>query len=169
MAMLHFIYGLPGSGKTSLALALAARTPAVALCEDDWVATLASEPITNLAQYLELSRKIRAIIGPLATRLLQLGTSVVLDFAGNTPTHRAWARAIADAAAAAHLLHVLDVPVDECRRRVHDRNRTRPDGLYHGEVSDALFDAVLPFIVPPGPDEGLQVIAAAPPARRGDG
>ena len=160
MAVLHFIYGLPGAGKTRLARSLAAQTPAVALCEDDWVATLTAEPITSLTQYIELSRKIRTIIAPLATRLLQLGTSVVLDFAGNTPAHRSWARAIADAAPADHLLHVIDVPLDECRRRVHERNRTRPEGLYHGDVSDVLFDAVLPFIVPPGPDEGLCVVTA---------
>ena len=82
---------------------------------------------------------------------------MVFDFAGNTPRHRAWARAIADAAGAAHLLHVLDVPADECRRRLHERNATKPAGLYYGDVADELFDAVVPHIVPPGADEGLRI------------
>jgi predicted kinase len=160
VAVLHFVYGLPGSGKTSLARAIAARMPAIAVCEDEWLAALVTEPIASLAEYIAWSRRIRAIIAPLATRLLQLGTSVAFDFAGNTPAHRAWVRAIADAAGAEHRLHILDVPLEECRRRVHQRNRTQPEGLYYGDVSDALFDAVLPHIVPPTPGEGLIIVEA---------
>lgn len=58
MSTLHFIYGLPGAGKTSLAHALAARAPAVALCEDDWIAKLAAEPIASLAQYIDVRRPV---------------------------------------------------------------------------------------------------------------
>jgi len=157
VATLHFIYGWPGAGKTTLARALGERERAVVFCEDEWLATLAAEPIATLPQYLEASGRVRRLIAPLAARLLELGVSVVFDFAGNTPRHRAWARAIADAAGAAHLLHVLDVPADECRRRLHERNATKPAGLYYGDVADELFDAVVPHIVPPGADEGLRI------------
>src|SRR4051812_34230959 len=121
VATLHFIFGKPGAGKTRRARELAAKVPAGLFFEDEWLATLA-EPIRSLAQYVAAAQRVRAMIAPLATRILELGTSVVFDFAGNTPAHRAWVRSIFEAARADHVLHVLDVSDDECRRRVHERN-----------------------------------------------
>jgi predicted kinase len=157
VATLHFIYGWPGAGKTTIARDLGEGARAVVFCEDEWLAMLASERITSLPQYVEQSARIRRLIAPLATRLLTLGVSVVFDFAGNTPSHRAWVKAIADAANADHLLHVLDVPADECKRRLHERNATKPAGLYFGDVSDELFDAVVQHIVPPRDEEAIQI------------
>ena len=165
VAILHFIYGWPGAGKTTLARDLGEGAHAVVFCEDEWLATLASEQITSLPQYVEASARIRRLIAPLATRLLTLGVSVVFDFAGNTPSHRAWVKAIADAVNADHLLHVLDVPADECRRRLHERNATRPAGLYFGDVSDELFDAVVQHIIPPRDEEAIQKVRAPVPGR----
>lgn len=163
MATLHFIYGWPGAGKTTLARDLGERERGVVFCEDEWLATLAAEPITSLPQYVESAARIRRLIAPLATRLLSLDVSVVFDFAGNTPSHRAWVKAIADAANAGHVLHVLDVPADECKRRLHERNATRPAGLYFGNVSDELFDAVVQRIVPPCDEEALRIASASDP------
>lgn len=163
MATLHFIHGWPGAGKTTLARDLGERERAVVFCEDEWLATLSSERITSLQQYVEASARIRQLIAPLATRLLTLGVSVVFDFAGNTPPHRAWVKAIADVANADHLLHVLDVPADECKRRLHERNATRPPGLYFGDVSDELFDAVVQRIVPPRDEEAIRTALASDP------
>jgi len=157
VATLHFIYGWPGAGKTTLARALGEREAAVVFCEDEWLATLVAERITSLPEYIAASARVRRLIAPLATRLLVLGVSVVFDFAGNTPSHRAWVKAIADAANASHLLHVLDVPAEQCRTRLHERNASKPAGLYFGDVSDALFDAAVQRIVPPGGEEGIRM------------
>jgi predicted kinase len=157
MATLHFVYGKPGAGKTSLARELAASMPAVPFIEEEWLVLLCA-PITTLAEYAEAARRVRAVIAPLATRILELGTSVVFDFAANTSRERAWVRSISDAARAEHILHVLDLPDDECRRRVHARNDAKPAGLYFGHVSDAIFDAVLPHITLPTDAEGFTVV-----------
>jgi predicted kinase len=159
VATLHFIYGWPGAGKTTLARELGERERAVVFCEDEWLATLAPERITSLQQYVEASGRIRRLVAPLVKRLLELGVSVVFDFAGNTPTHRAWAKAIADGANTDHLLHVLDVPADECKRRLHARNAAKPEGLYYGDVSDELFDAVVQHIERPRDDEPIRTVA----------
>jgi predicted kinase len=156
VATLHFIYGRPGAGKTRYGRALAAAAPALFLCEDEWLAGLGGT-ITSVADYVAASRRVRAMLAPMMTRVLELGTSVVIDFAANTAADRAWVRSIFQAAGADHTLHVLDVPVDECRRRLHERNEQQPAGLYFGAVSDALFDAILPYIVPPAPEDAFQV------------
>ena len=83
---------------------------------------------------------------------------MVFDFAGNTVRDRTWVRSIIDAAGVDHALHILDVPVDECRRRLHARNALQPPGLFFGHVSDALFDAVIPHVVLPTPDEGFALV-----------
>ena len=159
MATLHFIYGLPGAGKTTLARELAARERGFVFIEDEWLRALAA-PITSLADLRAGMARVRSLIGPLAEQALRLGVNVVFDFAANTVEHRAWVRGIFEAAAADHVLHVLDVPIDECRRRVHARNASKPDGLYFGDVSDAIFDAVIPHIVPPSPAEGFTICRA---------
>jgi predicted kinase len=165
VATLHFIYGWPGAGKTTLARALGEHERAVVFCEDEWLAALATGRITSLDQFVEASARIRRLIAPLAARLLALGVSVVFDFAGNTPSHRAWVKAIADATSADHLLHVLDVPADECKRRLHERNAAKPEGLYFGDVSDELFEAVVQRIVPPRAEEAIRMASAFDPGR----
>lgn len=156
VATLHFVYGKPGAGKTRLARELAASVPAVLFCEDEWLVALA-DPITTLEQFVAASRRQRAVIGPMATRILALGTSVVFDFAANTVRDRAWVRSIFEAAGADHMLHVLDVPEEECRRRIRERNAAKPAGLYFGDVSEEIVTQVLPYIVPPSESEGFRV------------
>ncbi len=156
MPTLHFIHGKPGAGKTRLARELAATLPAALFCEDEWIASL-FDPVTTLAQFVEASGRVRRVIAPLATQSLQLGVSVVFDFAGNTPHHRAWVRQIFEAANADHVLHVLDVPDDECKRRVRERNLTRPAGLYFGDVGEAVVDQVVQHITLPADHEGFNL------------
>lgn len=156
-ATLHFIYGKPGAGKTSLARRLGASLPAVVFCEDEYLAAC-GEPVTSFEQFVARSRRIREqLIGPLATQILRLGTSVVFDFAANTVAHRAWVRSIFEATGADHVLHVIEISDDEAKRRVRERNAARPDGLYFGDVSEALVESVLPYIVPPDPAEGFTI------------
>lgn len=158
MTTLHFIFGRPCAGKTSLARALGTPLGAVVFIEDEWLLALGGT-ITTVEQYLDASRRVRGLMAPLIARLLELGTPVVLDFAANTVRDRAWVRGLFEAAGADHVLHVLDVPVEECRRRLHQRNAEQPAGLYFGHVADDLFDRIVPHIVLPAPDEGFHVVA----------
>lgn len=156
MATLHFICGKAASGKTTLGRELAARHAAVLFGEDEWLTLLEAE-INSLADHVRHSRRLKAVLAPLAVRLLQLNVSVVLDFAGNTPTDRAWVRSIFEAANADHVLHCIVASDEGCKARLRLRNKTKPDGLYFGFVSEERFDEVTKYFKLPSTSENFRI------------
>jgi predicted kinase len=82
---------------------------------------------------------------------------VVFDFAGNTVKDRAWVRSVFEAAGADHLLHVISASDDSCKARLRLRNETRPEGIYYGEVSEAVFDEVTKYFKPPTAAENFKL------------
>ncbi len=158
MATLHFIAGRAGAGKTTLARQLGRELPAVVICEDAWVCKLA-DPITSLDDFLKATARLRSALEPHIVELLRLGMNVVLDFAGNTPASRQWVRSIFESAPADHVLHYLDVDEATCLARVHQRNETRPAGIFFGVVTDAQVKEVNPYFVAPSADENFNVMA----------
>jgi predicted kinase len=155
---LHFISGRLAAGKTTLARKLAAEHSAVFLCEDVWLSKL-SEGISSFDDYLKWSGRCRSVMGTLIVEVLKVGTSVVLDFAGNRTTERAWVRGLAEIAGTQHILHFLDVDEEECWSRLQMRNELKPEGLYFATTNEAEFRAICKFFQVPEPDEGLTVIA----------
>lgn len=73
----------------------------------------------------------RAALTPHATELLEIGTSVVFDFAGNTPEDRAWVRSIFESGGAGYMLHVIVASDELCMARLSQRNEIKPDGYLH--------------------------------------
>jgi len=157
MATLHFICGKAASGKTTLARRLAAQHAAALFCEDEWL-TLLDAKITNHAEFVRYARPLRAALAPHLVELLRLGTSIVLDFAGNTPKDRAWTRSIFERAGADHVLHVIVASDALCKARLRLRNETKPAGLYYGNVTEAQFDEVTQYFAPPSEQENFQVV-----------
>jgi AAA domain len=85
--------------------------------------------------------------------LLRAGLSVVLDFPANTVANRQWMRGLFEKAGAAHRLHVIDVPDAVCKARLLQRNAA---GTHEFTVSDAEFDEITGYLVPPSADEGFE-------------
>ena len=157
MATLHFICGKAASGKTTLARELAERHAAVMFGEDEWL-TLLNVEINTLADHQRGSEALKAALAPLVIRLLRLGMSVVFDFAGNTPVDRAWVRSLFETADADHVLHYISASDEVCKARLALRNELRPEGLYFGFVSEARFDEVTRYFVPPSAHEDFHVV-----------
>jgi predicted kinase len=157
MATLHFICGKAASGKTTLARKLAAQHAAIIFCEDEWLTRLEAE-INSLADFSRHAKRLRAALAPLSVQLLELGVSLVFDFAGNTPKDRAWVRSIFESANADHALHYIVASDATCKARLRQRNETKPEGLYYGFVSEDLFDEVTSYFVPPAEQENFRVI-----------
>src|SRR4030042_6333310 len=79
MATLHLIVGLPVSGKTTLARRLEREYSALRLTPDEWHVRLfgqdAREPEHDARHSL-----LEAMLWNIASRALELGTNVILDF-----------------------------------------------------------------------------------------
>lgn len=150
-ATLHVFCGKMGAGKSTFARALATSLEAALLSEDDLLRELYPGQVIDLGTYATFSGRIRhALAGHICT-LLRQGTSVVLDFPGNTPRQRAWFRQLIDSSGAKHQLHYLNVPDAICGQR---RATNGGDPLQ----DDATFDALLAHFAPPGREEQFSVV-----------
>lgn len=113
--------GLPGAGKTALAVRLAAERRAVRLTKDEWLWALGSTPWDRL-----IGEKVEQQLWRLAQEILGLGLSVVLDFGLWARIERDEMRTVARDLGVGVELHYLDVPVDELWRRIEVRNAAPP-------------------------------------------
>jgi predicted kinase len=152
---LHLVCGKIAAGKSTLCARLAATPGTVLISEDYWTKHLFGEEMTNVADYVRVSAKLRSAMGVHVAGLLRAGVDVVLDFPGNTRATRAFWKDVAEAAGTGLLLHWLDVPDQVCQERLHRRNA---EGVHEfAGVTDAQFDAITSRFEPPAADEGLEV------------
>ena len=154
-ATLHVLCGKLASGKTTLARRIAEESGAVLVCEDMWLSRLFPGEIATFADYLNRSARFRSALAPHVRSLLRSGTAVVLDFAGNVPQERAWARALCDSEGVRLVLHYVKASDDLCKRQLRQRNAERPDGSQ--PTSDEEFDEITKYFVPPDAGEGFEV------------
>jgi predicted kinase len=160
-AVLHMVCGKIASGKSTLTHHLARTENAMVISEDSWMAHLYPGEVHTLEDYVRCSGRIRRALSGHVQTLLSAGMSVILDFPFNTINSRAWGREILSGASVAHRLHYLDVSDEICKARLKARNAA---GEHPFETTDAEFDQITRYFVPPSPDEGFQIVlhAAAP-------
>ena len=124
MATLHLMVGLPCSGKTTLAQKLEHQLLALRLTVDGWHIRLfgqdAEEPEHDARHSL-----IEAILWNIASRVLELGTNVILDYGFWAREEREDYRLRAKQLGVSSEVHYLDAPEDELLRRLEKRN-SRP-------------------------------------------
>lgn len=121
VAVLILLVGLPGSGKTTTARRLAAERAALRLSPDEWMLPLFGAP--------DLDGKRDVLEGRLisvALRLLELGTSVVLDFGCWSRNERCALRWLADRAGGTFELVYLPVDRATQQQRVAQRRDESP-------------------------------------------
>lgn len=153
--LLHMVCGKIASGKSTLIKALAARPRTVVISEDDWLSRLYPGEILTIDDYVRRSRCLKDVVADHACALLKAEVTVLLDIPFNTVAARAWGLAIAQAAGCGHRLHHLDVSDLVCKSRLRARNAL---GEHPFQASDDEFERIARYFVPPGIDEGLDVV-----------
>jgi predicted kinase len=153
--VLHLVCGKIGSGKSTLASQLAQGLNTILLSEDAWLTALFPGEIKNLRDYVRCSGRLKQALGPHIEELLTAGVSVVLDFPANTVEGRLWSRSLFEKSGVVHELHYLDVPDETCKSRLHARNAS---GEHPFKTSDAEFDLISSYFVPPAEDEGFNIL-----------
>jgi predicted kinase len=153
---LHLLCGKIAAGKSTLCARLAAAPGTVAIAEDDWTKTLFGDEMREVADYVRVSAKLRAAMGPHVAALLKAGLDVVLDFPGNTRATRAFWREVAEGAGARLVLHWLDVPDAVCLARLRARNAAGVHAF--AGVSEAQFDLITRRFEPPDEAEGFALV-----------
>jgi predicted kinase len=130
VATLHLMVGLPCSGKTTLAKKLAHERSALRLTPDEWQIGLfgqdAQEP-----EHAERHSFIETRRLNIASRALELGTNVILDFGFWAREEREDYRLRAERLGASSEVHFLDVAPEELLGRLAVRNSQPSKESFH--------------------------------------
>ena len=111
------VCGMPGAGKSTLAVRVADELGAVRLCPDEWIHALALDP-----HDVPLRRRLERRMWVQALDLAGRGLVVVVDFGSWSRVERRRMREQVRAVGASVELRLLDVPLAERWRRVERRN-----------------------------------------------
>ena len=150
MATLHLMVGLPCSGKTTLAQKLEHELPALRLTPDEWHIRLFGQDVEE-PEHDARHSLIEAILWNIASRALELGTNVILDFGIWAREEREDYRSRAKHLGAGSEVHYLEVSEDELLRRLEERNsRPSQESFF---ISEEAMKPWIAFFQKPTPDE----------------
>jgi predicted kinase len=152
---LYLLCGKIAAGKSTLARCIAERPSTLLITMDHWMSILFPIENRTIEDFTRLSARLRPAMGPHLVNILRQDISVVLDFPANTVTWRRWMRSLITEANVAHELHLLDFPDAICKERLRQRNA---GGEHPYQVTEETFDLFTNYFVPPGLDEGFNVI-----------
>ena len=150
MATLHLMVGLPCSGKTTLAKKLEHERSALRLTPDEWQIGLFGQD-ANEPEHDARHSFIEAMLWNIASRALELGTNVILDFGFWAREEREDYRLRAKQLGASSEVHFLDVPEEEVLRRLAVRNSQPSQESFH--ISEESMKPWIEFFQKPTPEE----------------
>lgn len=150
MPTLHLMVGLPCAGKTTLARQLERDLPALRLNTDEYHIQLFGQDAEDPEHDVRHTR-IEAVLWNIASRALELGTNVILDFGFWAREEREHYRARAKRLGASSEVHFLDVPEDELLRRLAIRNAEQSETSFY--IPEDMMKPWFAIFQRPTPDE----------------
>jgi predicted kinase len=150
MATLHLMVGLPCSGKTMLAKKLEHERSALRLTPDEWQIGLFGQDAKE-SEHNARHSFIEAMLWNIASRALELGMNVILDFGFWAQEEREDYRLRAKRLGASSEIHFLDVPEEELLRRLAIRNSQPSQESFH--ISEEAMKPWIEFFQKPTLEE----------------
>jgi predicted kinase len=154
---LFLTVGLPCTGKTTAARRIEIEQNALRLTKDEWVKALYGHENPTSAQDVIEGRLVE-----IGLRALELGTNVVIDYGLWSRDERSALRQAAIDRGARVQLRYFELPREEQRRRLDQRQAEAPHTTWPMS-DDELADWAANFDLPtPGELDGSEPIDAAP-------
>lgn len=150
LATLHLMVGLPCAGKTTLAKKLEREHSALRLTTDEWHVHLFGQDAVD-PEHDARHTLIEIMLWKIASRALELGTNVILDFGFWAREEREDFRMRAKQLGARSEVHFLDVPAEELMRRLAVRNAQDSQESFY--IPEELMIPWIELFEKPTPDE----------------
>ncbi|HCC35665.1 MAG TPA: ATP-binding protein [Ruminococcaceae bacterium] len=155
-ATVFLICGNTAAGKSTYSAKLAEETGGIRFSVDPWMQTLYGEDYdpkkNDFVWLIERTERCKTQMRQIAEQLISRGVDIVLDFGFGDRESRVYYREWAASHGARAVIHFLDVPAGERRKRVHRRNAEK-GGTFAFTVTDEMFDYVEAMFNPPSEEE----------------
>ncbi|MCL5424663.1 MAG: ATP-binding protein [Gammaproteobacteria bacterium] len=152
---LIFFCGKMGAGKSTLSAKIAHERGAVLISEDEWLAALFPGEINDFNDYISYSSRLKPVLRSHVEQILTSGTTVVLDFPGNTRKQRAWFKDIYSQHGIAHELYHLALDDEVCLNQLKQRQKAQPERAQFD--TEEVFRVVTGYFEPPEESEGFNI------------
>ncbi|MFC7367151.1 AAA family ATPase [Vreelandella zhaodongensis] len=153
---LIFFCGKMGAGKSMLSASIARERGAVLFSEDEWLAALFPGDINNFNDYISYSSRLKPLLRTHVEQILMAGTTVVLDFPGNTRKQRAWFKDIYSQCQIPHELHYVVADDEICLKQLKQRQKEQPERAQFD--TEEVFRMVTGYFEPPEESEGFNIL-----------
>jgi predicted kinase len=157
VATLHLMVGLPCSGKTTLARDLEKRHGALRLTADEWHIRLFGHDFgegmsgSDDARHNDRHSLVESVMWDVASRVLILGSDVVLDFGFWSRSERDAFRLRARELGAELKIHFTDAPEELLLERLRRRNSESRGSSF--VIPEVRLKEWMRLFEPPSPDE----------------
>lgn len=155
--LIYATSGGNGAGKTTFALKISKERQAKFFSLDKTIKEF-NQPIKSYEDYMSFYQQALDLMSSQAIHFLKEGKSVVFDFGGGIAS-RPWLKQIAESSGAEIEIFHLEVPLEERKRRIQQRNIDKQKDVYFFHMDVEEFDKHNKQDPPPPPTEnGIKVV-----------